>query len=161
MAFGRTPLRIARGVTLVELLSVVAVLGVVTAVAAPAMRSFGVSQRAKAVGYDLVSDLLVARSEALKRNRPVTVAPLGTDWTIGWTLTDGAQIITTRQTDAGSLAYDGAPAAITFNVFGRVSDPANQVRITVLPADSRSDAARRCIEVDPSGYARSKLGSCT
>ncbi len=152
--------RRVRGMTLIEVLTVVAVMAIVTAAAAPGMRSFGISQRAKALSFDLVSDLLIARSEALKRNRVVTVTPNQGDWAKGWTVTAGTTVVLSRPSDAGSLSFESAPTSIGFNVFGRVASPVDPVRMTVKPADTGSDATRRCIELDPSGYARSKLGDC-
>jgi type IV fimbrial biogenesis protein FimT len=149
-----------RGFTLVELLTVVAVMAVVTTLAAPGMRSFGLSQKARTVSHDLVSDLLVARSEALKRNREVTVQPLQGGWTEGWSVNAEELRLVTRQIEAGSLAFDGTPQEIRFNVWGRIAGPATTLRITLGPADPQSDASRRCIDVDPSGYARSTVGAC-
>jgi type IV fimbrial biogenesis protein FimT len=151
----------ARGLTLIEVLTVVGVMAIITAVAAPGMRTFGVSQKAKSLSYDLVSDLLTARSESLKRNRTVTVTPLGDTWASGWSVAAGATVISQRQPDLGSVTFEGAPNAISFNNFGRVASPVDPVRMTVKPLDPGSDATRRCIELDPSGYARSKLGSCS
>lgn len=149
-----------RGVTLIEALAVVAILAIVSAVAAPGMRAFAMSQRAKTLSYDLVADLLVARSEALKRNAAVTVAPIGTSWSGGWRTTSGALVLSQRQADGGSLAFDAAPTAITFNVFGRVGSPADPVRMTVRAADTGADVNQRCVELDPAGYPRSRMGAC-
>ena len=154
------PLGRPRGFTLVELLTVVAVMAVVTTLAAPGMRSFGLSQKARTVSQDLVSDLLVARSEALKRNREVAVQPLEGGWTEGWAVTVEDRRLVTRQVEAGSLAFEGSPPEIRFNVWGRIAGPATTLRITLGPADPQSDASRRCIDVDPSGYARSTVGAC-
>lgn len=152
--------RRAQGFTLVELLTVIAVMAVVTTLAAPGMRSFGLSQKAKTVSHDLVSDLLVARSEALKRNREVTVEPLEGGWNEGWAVSVEELRLVTRQVEAGSLAFEGPPPLIRFNVWGRIAAPAATLRMTLGPADPHSDASRRCIDVDPSGYARSTVGAC-
>jgi type IV fimbrial biogenesis protein FimT len=150
----------ARGFTLIEMLATVAVLAVVSAVAAPGMRSFALSQRAKTVSYDLVQDLLLARSEALKRNMPVTVTPVGASWGTGWTVTAGGQQIAARQADHAALIFDAAPALITFNIYGRVAAPADPVRMTVRASDISADVTKRCVGLDPSGYAQSKMGAC-
>jgi type IV fimbrial biogenesis protein FimT len=149
-----------RGFTLIEMLATVAVLAVVSAVAAPGMQSFALSQRAKSLSYDLVQDLLLARSEALKRNVPVTVTPVGTNWATGWAVTAGGLQIATRQADHAALVFDAAPASITFNVYGRVAAPADPVRMTVRAGDVGADVTKRCVGLDPSGYAHSKMGSC-
>jgi type IV fimbrial biogenesis protein FimT len=54
------------------MITVVAVLGVIAAIAAPGMRSFAAGQKVKALSYDMTADLLLARSEALKRNATVS-----------------------------------------------------------------------------------------
>jgi type IV fimbrial biogenesis protein FimT len=149
-----------RGFTLIEMLATVAVLAVVSAVAAPGMRTFALSQRAKTLSYDLVQDLLVARSEALKRNMPVTVAPVGTSWATGWAVTAGGLQLSARPADHAALVFDSAPASITFNIYGRVSAPVDPVRMTVRAGDITADMTQRCVGLDPSGYAHSKMGAC-
>lgn len=63
----------ARGFSLVEVLSVVAVLGVLAGVAVPSFQAFGGSMRVSASSNELLADLLLARSEAIKRNTRVVV----------------------------------------------------------------------------------------
>lgn len=150
----------ANGFTLVELVVTVALLAMILGIAAPSMRSFVVGQRIRALSYDLTSDLLLARSEALKRNAAVVVARDADEWHAGWTTAAGATQLSKRNSVAGNVDFAGAPAAITFDVNGRVSSPTAQVRITV--SSSAADAnSRRCIELDLSGRARSIPGACT
>jgi type IV fimbrial biogenesis protein FimT len=146
--------------TLIEVMVVVAVLAIVSAVAAPGLRSFATSQRAKTLSYDLVADLLVARSEALKRNLPVSVTPLGSTWATGWRVMAGDLEISARQSDIAAIEFDAAPKSITFNIYGRVSVPADAVRMTVRAADLGADVTKRCVELDPSGHARTRSGAC-
>lgn len=153
--------RAARGFTLIELMTAIAVLAIVLSVAAPAMREFAASQRAKTLSYDLVQDLTLARSEALKRNTAVTVTPGSGGWGGGWTVSVGAQTLTARQPDTGGLAMDNAPAAITFNVYGRLAAPADAVAMTVRVADASADVVKRCVELDPAGHARTRMGACS
>ena len=156
MANRRTP---GRGFTLIELVVVVALLGVILAIAAPSMRSFVVGQRIRALSYDLTSDLLLARSEALKRNSTVVVARDTEQWHAGWTTVAGALQLSKRNA-GGDVAFDGAPASITFDANGRVASPTAQVRITL--SSTAADAnSRRCVELDLSGRARSLVGACT
>jgi Tfp pilus assembly protein FimT len=44
-----------------------------------------IQQNIRNAAYELMSDLIFARSEAVKRNTSVTVSKVGT-WTGGWTL---------------------------------------------------------------------------
>jgi type IV fimbrial biogenesis protein FimT len=61
------------GVTVIEMMVVVAVLAVILALAVPSMRDFMARQRVKAINAELVTDLQYARSEAVARNQPVIV----------------------------------------------------------------------------------------
>ena len=156
------------GFTLIELLAVVSMLAVVAALAAPGMRSFAAGQRVKALAYDMTADLLLARSEALKRNRSVSIAASGANWAAGWRVSDEVENISTRNVDSGSLSFSPPDLnVIVFNVNGRVEVPATPVRLSVYPsaaaasATTTNDSANRCIELDLSGRARSMTGACT
>lgn len=148
-----------RGLTLIELMTVVAVLAVVLAVAAPGLSAFGEGQSVKGLATDLSSDLTLARSEALKRNAPVVVQRKGNDWLAGWTVRAAGVALSDREPSRGrSTQITGAPDAITFNAYGRVSAPGNAVRMTV--ATPAATEATRCVELDLSGRARVKAGAC-
>jgi type IV fimbrial biogenesis protein FimT len=56
-----------RGFTLVELIIVIAVVGMVLALAVPSFRDFMLVQRLKSTNAQLVTDLMLARSEAVGR----------------------------------------------------------------------------------------------
>lgn len=60
-------MRRASGLTLVEVLIVVAVVGVVLTLAAPAFRDMILMQRLRGINAELVTDLQLARSEAVTR----------------------------------------------------------------------------------------------
>ena len=74
----------AGGFTLVELMVTLSVAAILAAAAVPSYRSFIGSQRVRAASFDMTSVLLQARSEALKRNRAVTVTATGGSWQNGW-----------------------------------------------------------------------------
>lgn len=63
----------ARGLTIIELMIVVAVLGVLIALVAPSLRGMMSAQRVRGVNTELVTDLQHARSEAARRNQDVRV----------------------------------------------------------------------------------------
>ena len=69
----RLPTPPARGLTVIELMVVVALLGVLVALAAPSLRGMIAVQRVRGVNAELVTDLQYARSEAARRNRDVSV----------------------------------------------------------------------------------------
>lgn len=82
----------AGGFSLVESLSVIAVLGVLAGVAVPSFQSLGGSMRVSSASNELLADLLLARSEAIKRRTRVVVCKSGDGqacatsgtWQQGW-----------------------------------------------------------------------------
>lgn len=85
------PLR-GRGFSLVESLCVVAVLGILAGVAVPSLQSMGGSMQVSGASNELLADLLLARSEAIKRKARVVVCKSGDGqacatsgtWQQGW-----------------------------------------------------------------------------
>ena len=81
-----------RGVTLVELIIVLTIAGVLTALAVPGMQKFVASNRLTAQVNDLLADISAARSESIKRNTNagVCASTSGTsctasgNWANGW-----------------------------------------------------------------------------
>lgn len=156
--------RRARGIggfTLVELLTVLSILAIIATLATPGMREFASGQKVKALALDITADLLLARSEAVKRNASVTLAPRGNFWAAGWTVASGTENISSRNALSTSTVLTGAPSAITFDFNGRVAAPATQVRMTIAAATDSSPSSQRCIELDLSGRARSRVGACS
>jgi type IV fimbrial biogenesis protein FimT len=84
--------RCESGFTLLETLLVLALVAVLTGIAAPAMISWRLQQRMQVQGQALFDSLVLARAEALRQQQRVTVcavtdndrcAPAG-PWTSGW-----------------------------------------------------------------------------
>jgi type IV fimbrial biogenesis protein FimT len=150
-----------QGFTLIELLAVVAVGAILATIAFPMLSDVMAVQRLRASGTDLMSSLLLARSEAIKRNAQVRVAPKsGTDWTSGWLVT---LVSTGDQFDSKEILGDrvkvtGAPASMTFQGNGRLT-VAGVTKITISDTDKRVNA--RCLVVDPSGMPTLSIGTTT
>jgi type IV fimbrial biogenesis protein FimT len=72
----------SRGFTLIELMVTIAILAIVLGLAVPSFQDFVSRNRLVAATNNLVSALALARSEAIKRATPVTVA--SADWSAGW-----------------------------------------------------------------------------
>jgi type IV fimbrial biogenesis protein FimT len=76
----------------VELLTTIAVLAILAAIAVPGLRSFSQNNRAAAQTNELIAALSLARNEAITRGLPVSVCASAdggtcsnsTDWTGGW-----------------------------------------------------------------------------
>jgi type IV fimbrial biogenesis protein FimT len=69
----------AQGLTLVELLVVIALAGVLIALAAPSMRGLISAKRVQGINTELVTDMQYARSEAARRSRDVRIGFQATD----------------------------------------------------------------------------------
>ena len=150
--------RSVRGFTLVELMTVVSILAVMLGILAPSFTGFLASQQAKSLTYDLTSDFMLARNEALKRNVSVSITRSGSGWEQGWTVATvaTAEQLSRRNAAAQSVSISGAPASVTFDPNGRVSAPLGSVRMTIGGGTNF-----RCLELDPSGRVRSSYGACS
>ncbi len=85
------------GFTIIELMTVVTILGIFAALAAPSMADLLASTAVKGAASDFYSALIAARSEAIKRRANATVAPIGATWETGWTVKVGANTFQTRR----------------------------------------------------------------
>ena len=87
-ASGRYPRPgVARGVTLIELMVVVAIAAVLLGLAVPNLRDFFITNRLASASNDLTATLSTARSEAIKRGTNVAMistSAISGDWGGGW-----------------------------------------------------------------------------
>jgi type IV fimbrial biogenesis protein FimT len=159
---GRRSVALAAGVTIIELLVVVSITAVLAAVAAPAMRDVMAAQRVRSVASSLHLTLVKARSEAIKRNRAITIQPVDDGWEDGWKIVDpddpagpGEQVkvspsarvtIAATPSDLGQMVYNGS---------GRTTLAAESTFLISTPDTSFA----RCVLVDYGGRAYVKEGS--
>ena len=76
----------AAGYTVPELMTSLAVVGVLCGMSVPGMTGLMLDTRAKTTAIDVYSTMVFARSEAIKRNANVDVIPNGGSWKNGWTV---------------------------------------------------------------------------
>jgi len=147
--------RRARGFTTVELMVTVAILAVLTAIAVPSLRGLVQQQRVKTASFDIYAGLILARSEAIKRNASVTVTPTGADWAAGWTTADANGAIAKQDPFSGVTI--AGPGTVTFNGMGRLSGAATSFSISSTSVDA---SKFRCVSLDISGRPVTKEGAC-
>jgi len=142
---------------------VIVVLAVIAAIAMPSLEQALVNQRLRAAGTDLMSSLMLARSEAIKRRSVVEVAPLsGNDWRTGWRVIN---VKTGKQIDKKDalgrrVTVALAPAVIDYDRYGRMS-VAGVTRVQFADSDPGNAAERsRCVTIDPGGLPRIATGPC-
>ena len=150
------------GFTLVELMFTVVILAILSAVAVPAFREFIVNQRIKSASFDIMSTLILARSEAIKRNTNVDVAP-SPNWQNGWAIKVGTAVLN-QQSAMGngvtSTCYSSGSVltgctTMTYTGNGRLSVTSPSIQLSSIASSSV-----RCIGIDLSGRPKSTKGTC-
>lgn len=142
-------MRTQSGFTLIEAMMVVAVLAVLSAAALPELRSFMASQMVKTPASDLYASLVLARSEAIKRNAAIDIVPAATDWAKGWEVRSGGTALRTQNGYPTRVSISSSVAGtVTYGGNGRLSTSATNFRVLV-PTDPK--ARMRCVSVDVTG----------
>ena len=82
--------RASAGFSIIEIMIVLAILGIIVAMAAPSLRDFIRTNRLTTTSGSLSADLAFARNESIRRNQSVLVCraegcgSTGTNWAAGW-----------------------------------------------------------------------------
>ncbi|HEY5579745.1 MAG TPA: GspH/FimT family pseudopilin [Rhodoferax sp.] len=149
--------QINSGFTLIELMVTVAILAITASLAAPSFREILAAQRVRSTAYSIVSDLTLARSEAVKRGADVTLTPVATQWANGWlvTVVSSAEVLSTQGSAGNGVAFTIAPTGVTFDRNGRINS-STVVRFQLSDGSTRM----RCISLDPSGRPKSVTTEC-
>ena len=163
--------RQAHGVTLLEMLMVMTIVGILLAVGIPSYQYVTNSNRIAAEVNGLVGDLQFARSEAIKEGLPVTVcvstdgatcvAGLGnTAWNTGWIVysdlnnngaPDAGEVLRVTSGFPGADTFTTtATSAVIFNREGFATGLAGGAIFT-LHATPTNTASTRCVSVTAMG----------
>lgn len=169
-------LRSQTGFTLIELLIVGTIAAILVVWGIPNFRDLQRNQQRDAAVFDLIADLNLARSEALKRGTSVTLCKSSsgttcgsgssTGYEIGWivftdpqstgtqgTVDTGETILRTHTAPAGTLTVRGnnnVQNRVTFNPNLRVTTNG-----TLVVCDARGASYARAVVIDGVGRVRS------
>lgn len=151
--------RRARGFTLIELMAAIAVAAILLAIGVPSYQQFIAGQRVRAAVSALNYTLLFARSEAIKRNADVVVAPAGNCWQGGWTVSVGGTTLAreTGYPDLMIAAVSSPAPSLAFNADGRVEGSTTPFEVS---SRSSAEVPKRCVSVDLSGLPATRSADC-
>jgi type IV fimbrial biogenesis protein FimT len=162
-----------KGFSLVELMVTVAVLAVITAIAIPSFSEMLDSSKRASVAGELAADFALARTEAARRGKRVTVcvssdgatcsSSTSTDWKSGWivfsdvaadgvlTTADGDELLRRRDALSGGLSFVSSGFTTTGRVQFRPSGAADSGGALLLCKPGKSGANGRQISLSFSG----------
>ena len=125
--------RRTRGFTLIELIVTVAIVAILAAIAFPQFQEITLRMATTTNTNNMVNALNIARSEAVKRGRPVAVIAIDDDWSKGW------QVVAAGVDADGSLEDPSSPgdtAADCDGYLDNAADATNTVPLCVLHQDA-------------------------
>jgi type IV fimbrial biogenesis protein FimT len=168
-----TRIRKVGGFTLLELLVALVVAGSVLAFGVPAFQSVVADQRSTTSTNELIESLILARSEAIKRGRYVSVCistdgvacSAGADWNDGWivfvtasatpgTVDGGDELLRVHQALSGPVdisTLGNINSFISFRPVGTTGTNAVNFSGTLTLCDQHSYTGPRGLVVSPSG----------
>ena len=160
------------GFTILELMITIAVVGVLAAVALPSFNYTIQNNRVKTAASDAHMSLLLARSEAIKRNNNVKVSFNSSGWTVAYydpDLTPPDYVTLTDKTDLSpDVSYDpylggtvdSLPQDIVFNRSGRLDTSTHTQSIELRFTSSKlTTIPLRCVSLSLSGRPKVETDS--
>jgi type IV fimbrial biogenesis protein FimT len=161
-----------QGFTLTELLMALAVLAILLAIATPSFRDASLSSQLRALANNLVASANVARSEAFKRNTPITMCTSTADgtacsgsgsWEQGWIIVNGADVIAHQSAAPNGYRITAADGASTLQ-FRPTGAGSTSNTLTVCRNSPSAGIQERVITVNAAGRVtvrKTTTGSCS
>lgn len=150
--------RAQRGFTLIEAMVVISIAAILAGTSISSFVWLNQATQIRGATFDLIADLDFARSEAVKRNADVIVAPRNGDWVNGWTVAFAGNLLRTRDAVGAAVGFTAAPATLTFDGGGRAS-LVTVGNFQICPPSG--SVAGRTVRLDPSGLSRSTKTTCS
>lgn len=157
------------GFTLLELMIAIAIAAILTGLAAPSMITVFRNNRVQTEQSSFVADLMLARTEAVRRGQPVSVCAStdgascssSSSWQTGWiTFVDSnascsaSSPFKVRARFSGSdtmTPKTGSTSCVTFNRDGFTSNLGTAAVMFQLHTTPSVNAATRCVAIDLGG----------
>jgi type IV fimbrial biogenesis protein FimT len=140
------------GITLIELLVTLAVLGIIVTIALPSFRDLTLNQKVKTAAYDLYTSMIYARGEAVKDAANVTITAGAGGWQDGWQVVNASGVTLRTQAGYSSISITGSANSIAYQKTGR-ANLSIPVGFT-LSVPGNSNVVMRCLLIDPSGLPK-------
>lgn len=150
------------GFTLIEVIVVISILAILAGLATPAFRQMIAAQRVKNAASDLLSDMSLARSEAIRRNSLVTVSAITSSWSDGWQVVVGTETIKQRNFSGGVLTIEkksGTSDTVIFGATGRATTSDFQMSFTASGISNNEQ--KRCVRSSAAGGQKILKGPCS
>lgn len=169
-----------RAFTLIELMVTIAIFVIVVSFAIPSFTSMIQNNYSLSISHDLISSLKFARSEAIKRNSPVSLCATsdsnytscGNAWSLGWiifsdyngdgTYSSGNDVILRINMLSGSNAQitpSNNTYSFTYNNVGFPASNASNITIDVYATGCKADN-RRTISINMTGAISASANNC-
>ena len=156
------------GFPLIELMITLALLGIILAIAIPALNDFTIKQRVSSQTNEMMLSLAFARSEAVKLNRDIRVIPrtgTASGWSDGWCV--GPASIGSNCNHADVIRVFSGTNGVSITSFNTANPPRfvfrrdgtregnvdAELKVTSPQLDATSQSAR-CITLNPLGRAK-------
>jgi type IV fimbrial biogenesis protein FimT len=143
-----------RGFTLVELMVTVAVAAILAVLAVPAYNEAMLGSKLNTLANNFAASAQLARSEAIKRNAPVTLCASSNGssctgaWKDGWVVLAGGTVVYTQAPLPSGFLLSGGVTSIAFQPTGVGATAAN---LTLCRATPTVGSLQRTITISATG----------
>lgn len=137
------------GFTFIEVMTVVGIVGILSAVATPSFIKYIKQDRLVSTANELMSTFKMARSEAIKREKIVTLTAQGSKWLAS---IDNQTFVVFNNDQTGVVVSGVTTQTIT---------PLGEFPVTSIDISDRDgDTTDRCFRVYASGQSKIEKGNC-